>query len=90
MSPKEFAFKLTVPRDPQAASLVEQVAGHAVRYAEMDAAAGAAFVARVGAAAAVALAAPGLAATLPITVTCDASGMRFAIDAESVTVADAL
>ncbi|MSO36526.1 MAG: hypothetical protein EXQ50_02975 [Acidobacteria bacterium] len=83
MSPKEFTFKLTVPRDPRMAALVTEVAGHAVSYAGIEAAAGADFLTRVSAAAAVALKAPGLPA-LQVIVTGDASSVTFAFDAASV------
>jgi len=59
MTPKDFIFKLTVPADADAdgAGVVAVVAGHAVEYAGIEGAAGAAFVERVRAAAAKALAA---------------------------------
>ena len=47
MSPSDFTFKLTVPNDPEGASVVAVVATHAVEYTNMDKAAGAAFVERV-------------------------------------------
>ena len=47
MSPSSFTFKLTVPNDPDGVSVVAAMAAHAVEYANFDAAAGAAFVARV-------------------------------------------
>jgi hypothetical protein len=47
MSPQEFTFKLTVPNDPEGATVVGVVAGHAVEYANIGAAAGSAFVERV-------------------------------------------
>ena len=84
MSPKEFTFKLTVPRDPLMAAIVTDVAGHAVSYAEIEAAAGAEFLTRVSAAAEVALKAPGLPA-LRIVVTGDASSVTLAFDAASVS-----
>jgi hypothetical protein len=55
MSPQAFTFKLTVPNDPEGASVVAVVAAHAVEYAKIDGAAGAAFVERARAAAATAL-----------------------------------
>jgi len=79
MTPQSFTFKLTVPREPQMAAIVADVAGHAVGYAEMDAATGADFVARVSAAAAVALATPGQVA-VQVVVTGDAATVTFAID----------
>ncbi len=47
MTPQEFSFKLSVPNDPEGATIVAVVAGHAVDYAGIEGAAGAAFVARV-------------------------------------------
>ena len=47
MSPSDFTFKLTVPNDPEGASVVAVVAAHAVDYAGLDKAAGAAFVEKV-------------------------------------------
>ena len=47
MSPSEFTFKLTVPNDPEGATVAAVMATHAVGYAGLDAAAGAAFVERV-------------------------------------------
>jgi hypothetical protein len=55
MSPSEFTFKLTVPADPEGASVVAVVATHAVEYTNIDKAAGAAFVEKVRAFAASAL-----------------------------------
>ena len=51
MTPKSFSFKLTVPHDPEGASIVAVMAAHAVEYAAIEGAAGAAFVERVRAAA---------------------------------------
>ena len=51
MSPQAFSFKLTVPNDPDGASVAAVVATHAVEYARLSAADGAAFVERVRAAA---------------------------------------
>jgi hypothetical protein len=83
MSPKEFTFTLTVPRDPHAAPLVADVASHAVRYAEMEAATGADFVTRVTAAFAAALGTPGGACA--IVVTGDATALTFAMGAVMVS-----
>lgn len=47
MSPSEFTFKLTVPNDPEGVIVVTKVAAHAVEYATIDGAAGAAFIERV-------------------------------------------
>ena len=47
MSPSDFTFKLTVPTDPEGASVVAVVANHAVEYTSMDKTAGAAFVDQV-------------------------------------------
>lgn len=87
MSPKSFTFKLTVPRDPQLAAIVADVATHAASYAELDAAAGADFVARVRAAAVTVLTAPGPA--LQVVVTSDSAALTFTLDADIVSVAHA-
>ena len=47
MTPSSFTFKLTVPNDPDGVIVVAAVAAHAVEYAKLEAAAGAAFVERV-------------------------------------------
>jgi hypothetical protein len=47
MTPQAFTFQLTVPNDPAGATVAAVMATHAVQYAGVDAAAGAAFVARV-------------------------------------------
>jgi hypothetical protein len=47
MSPSSFTFKLTVPNHPEGILVLAAVAAHAVEYANIDAAAGAAFVERV-------------------------------------------
>ena len=47
MSPQDFTFKLTVPNDPEGATVAAVIATHAVQYVGLDAAAGAAFVERV-------------------------------------------
>ena len=51
MTPKDFIFNLTVPADADGAAVVAVVAAHAVEYAGIEVAAGAAFVERVRAAA---------------------------------------
>ena len=51
MTPKDFSFKVTLPADPEGATVVALIAGHAVEYAGFDGTAGAAFVERVRAAA---------------------------------------
>ena len=84
MSPQSFTFKLTVPRDPQVAAIVADVAGHAVGYAGITAEAGADFIARVSAAAAKALAVSGPA--LLVVVTSDSASLTFALDAETVSI----
>jgi hypothetical protein len=55
MTPDSFTFKLTVPTDPEGATVVGVVAAHAVEYAKIDKAAGDAFVTRARSAAAQAL-----------------------------------
>ena len=41
MTPQDFTFKLTVPNDPDGATVVAVVAAHAVEYASIEGAAGA-------------------------------------------------
>jgi hypothetical protein len=50
MTPKDFTFKVTLPADPEGATVVALIAGHAVEYAGIEGAAAAAFVERVRAA----------------------------------------
>ena len=85
MAPKSFTFKLTIPRNPQLAAIVADVANHAVGYAEIDAAAGADFVARVGVAAHRALAStqPG---AVQIIVASNATALTFEFDTDIVSV----
>jgi len=85
MAPKSFTFKLTAPRDPQLVAIVADVATHAVAYAEIEPAAGADFVTRVGAAAHRALAStvPG---AVQIIVASDATALTFEFDADIVSV----
>ena len=47
MTPAAFTFKLTVPNHPEGISVLAALAAHAVEYANIDAAAGAAFIERV-------------------------------------------
>jgi hypothetical protein len=47
MTPQDFSFKLTVPNDPEGATVAAVVATHAADYAGLNGAAGAAFVERV-------------------------------------------
>ncbi|MDP2054800.1 MAG: hypothetical protein Q8L75_14270 [Acidobacteriota bacterium] len=86
MAPKSFTFRFTVPRDPQLAAIVTDVANHAVGYAEIEAAAGADFVARVGVAAGRALVSTSTDA-LQIIVASDAAALTFQFDADTVSVA---
>jgi len=66
MSPSEFTFKLTIPNDPEGVTVIGAMAAHAVGYAKIDAAKGAAFVERVRAAAAQALTASAGTACLAV------------------------
>ena len=70
MTPTSFLFKLTVPNDPEGASIVAIMAAHAVEYAAIEASAGAAFVERVRAAA------------LPVLKGSDAMGCPVVFSAE--------
>jgi hypothetical protein len=47
MSPSSFTFKLTVPNDPDGATIAAGVAAHAAEYAKLPEADRAAFAARV-------------------------------------------
>jgi len=47
MSPSSFTFRLTVPHDPEGIAVLAAVAAHAVEYANIEAGAAAAFLARV-------------------------------------------
>jgi hypothetical protein len=49
MTPKEFAFTLTVPRDVRFVPIVREVASQVVAYSAMDATQGRAFVDRIAA-----------------------------------------
>jgi hypothetical protein len=71
MSPSDFTFKLTVPNDPEGASVVAVVATHAIDYTNIDKAAGASFVDQVRAFAAHALksAAAGKSSTSETSIT---------------------
>lgn len=88
MAPKSFTFKFTVPRDPQLAAIVADMATHAVGYAEIDAAAGADFVTRVGVAAGHALARTS-PDTLQIIVASNDTALTFEFDADIVSVTHA-
>ena len=55
MTPQDFKFELTVPTDPEGATVVAVMATHAVEYTKVDAGKGAAFVERSRTAAAQAL-----------------------------------
>ena len=55
MTPQAFSFKVSVPADPEGATVVAVMVNHAVEYTKIDAAKGAAFVERARAAAAQAL-----------------------------------
>ncbi|MEO7158512.1 MAG: hypothetical protein ABI039_13170 [Vicinamibacterales bacterium] len=70
MTPTSFSFTLTVPNDPEGATIVAIMAAHAVEYAAVEASAGAAFVERVRAAA------------LPVLNSSDPSGCPVVFSAE--------
>ena len=55
MTPQSFTFKLTVPVDPEGATIVAVMATHAAEYARINGGKGAAFVERARATAAQAL-----------------------------------
>ena len=55
MTPSSFTFKVSVPNDPDLATVVGELARHAADYAQLDAGTAAAFVERAHAMAANAL-----------------------------------
>jgi hypothetical protein len=85
MTPKDFTFSLTVPPDATSATVVALLAGHAVEYAGIEAAAGTAFIERTRAAASKALAAAS-PRTGCVAVFAAAGGkLTVTIDGESVS-----
>jgi len=84
MTPEAFTFKLTVPRDPALGAIVADVAAHAVTYAEMDTAEGAAFVRNVAAASAAELRAEGPTHCL-IVITCAGGELRLTIGNQTLS-----
>ena len=85
MTPKDFSFKLTLPADPEGATVVALVAGHAVEYAGFDGAAGAAFVERVRAAALKALKGADLRHGCPAVIAAANGHLTVTVGAESVS-----
>lgn len=83
MTPIDFTFTLTVPRDTQLVVIVRDVAAHAVSYAQVDAARGQAFVDRVAEASARRLAAGGADGCI-VTLSGDADGLHMTLDDETV------
>jgi Na+/H+ antiporter NhaA len=86
MTPSDFTFTLTVPRDAQLVVIVRAVATHAVSYAEVDAARGEDFVARVAEASVRKLSAGGPHGCV-VTFSADASGLHATLDDETVRTA---
>ena len=85
MTPKDFIFKLTVPADADGANVVAVVAAHAVEYAGIEGASGAAFVERVRAAAGKALKAAVAPAGCQAVVAAADGHLTVTIGGESVT-----
>ena len=83
MSPSSFAFKLTVPNDPDSVTIIGEVAVHAATYATLDAAAAEAFAGRAKTAAFKAMQA-GHPATLVVFAAADGT-LTATIDDESVS-----
>lgn len=83
MTPTDFTFTLTVPRDEQLAVIVRDVAAHAVSYAEMDAAKGQDFVDRVAEATVRRLAAGGAGGCV-VTFLRNPDGLHVTLDGETV------
>ena len=85
MTPKDFIFRLTVPSDSAGASVVAVVAAHAVEYAGIEGDAGPAFVERVRAAAAKALAAAAARSGCQAVVAAADGQLTVTIGGESVS-----
>jgi hypothetical protein len=84
MAPDSFTFKLTVPNDPEGATVLAVVVTHAVEYATIDAAAGTAFVERVRAAALEALKGASGPASLAVVAAKDGQ-LTVTIGSESIS-----
>lgn len=83
MTPSDFTFTLTVPRDAQLVEVVRNVAAHAVSYAQVDAAKGQDFVDRVAEASARRLAAGGADGCV-LTFSGGGGGLHVTLDNETV------
>jgi hypothetical protein len=83
MTPTDFSFSLTVPRDVQLAGMVRDLAAHAVSYAKLDADVGQAFLARVSEVSSRRLAASAAGGCVVI-VSGDAAGLYVTVDGETV------
>lgn len=83
MTPNDFTFTLTVPRDAQAVDIVRDLAAHAVTYASVDAAKGKDFVDRVAAVGARRLTS-GSDDGCVVTFSGDAAGLHVTLDGETV------
>ncbi len=81
MTPTSFTFHLSVPRDAQLTAVVRDLAAHAVAYTKMDPATGKAFVERVAAATANAMAGPGSCA---VDFLCGDGELRVVIGGDTV------
>ena len=84
MSPTSFSFKLTVPHDPEGATVVALMAAHAVEYASIEASAGAAFVERVRAAALPVLKGPGTDGCL-VSITAEQGQLTVTLGGQSLS-----
>ena len=71
MNPSSFTFKVSVPNDPELATIIADLAQHAAEYANLDAAAVAAFVERARAVVAKSIKPGGTAAVTAVIAAAD-------------------
>ena len=84
MTPEEFAFTLTVPRDVRVVPIVRDVATHVATYAAMDAAHGRAFVDQVAKATERAFTHGHHGAPCELRFTCERGEVRVTLAGETV------
>ena len=84
MTPAEFKFKLSVPRDPALADVVADVVSHAVIYAGLDQEAGAAIAAKARAATATELVA-GASPSCPVVIAAADGELRITIGSQTIS-----
>jgi hypothetical protein len=84
MTPAEFKFKLSVPRDPALADVVSDLVQHAVGYAGMNEEAGAAFAKKVKAATATELG-PGATPHCQVVIAATSGELRVTIGSQTIS-----